>query len=389
MRDLDAIVAGHLCVDITPLFNRETPHLGFLPGSLHRVGPAVFANGGAVANTGLAMHHLGNRIAAVAKVGPDELGGICRHYMARFGLDREIKEHAGLTTSYSVVVAPPGSDRFFLHHPGANEHFTAADVDESLLDRARLLHLGYPTLMESLYRHTGEETHRLLARAKQHGVLTSLDMQLMDPASDAAKQDWAAILGRIAPVLDIFLPSLEELLEMLAFQDYLALLETCRSSGRKMEEIVPPERVRSLATGLLRMGVGMVGVKCGVRGIYLATAGSSVLGKDWCNRELWAETLAIEEIVSANGAGDCAIAGFLTAALRGMNPENALNAACAAGAQNLRAADAHSGLGDWSEVMRMSSDHARRSNRPGGDWTPGAAIGIWRGPEDKNNTQAL
>ena len=68
----------------------------------------------AVANTGLAMHRFDNRIAVVGKVGQDELGQICREYMKRHGLEGEIRIAEGLDTSYSVVVAPPGRDRFFL-----------------------------------------------------------------------------------------------------------------------------------------------------------------------------------------------------------------------------------------------------------------------------------
>ncbi|MGE5530423.1 MAG: carbohydrate kinase family protein [Patescibacteria group bacterium] len=375
-----AIVAGHICVDITPLFDRDAPREGFIPGSLHRVGPAVFANGGAVANTGLAMRRFGNRIAAVAKVGPDELGLICRRYMQRFGLDGEIREGAGLTTSYSVVVAPPGSDRFFLHHPGANEQFCADDIPDDLLAKAHLLHLGYPTLMASLYREQGRETFRILARAKEHGLITSLDMQFMDPGSEAAREDWPAIMRRIAPVLDIFLPSYEELYEMLDFRGFLASLEESRRSGRKMEEEAPVERVRSLAASCLEMGIGVVGVKCGRRGIYLITGDAPSLGPGWARREIWAEALEVPTVVSATGAGDCAIAGFLTGVLGGMGPEEALGAACTAGAQNLRAADAYSGLGTWEEVLAMAAAHPRREWCPGEGWRRGGRPGVWLGP---------
>ena len=381
-KELDVIAAGHLCVDITPLFDR--PVAGFLPGSLHRVGPAVVANGGSVANTGIALHRFGNSVAAVAKVGPDEMGLICRQYMRRFGLDREIRVAEGLTTSYSVVVAPPGSDRFFLHHPGANEHFVAADVPDELMDRARLLHLGYPTLMESLYRDGGRETITLLSRARERGLITSLDMQLMDPASEAAAQDWPAILRRVAPVLDLFLPSFEEVYEMLDLRGFVAARERAAKRGEKLEEAVPVEKVRELAGELHAMGIGAVGVKCGLRGIYLATGdGIPGLSDAWRRRELWAAALAMPRVVSANGAGDCAIAGFLTAVLRGMGPEEALSAACVAGGQNVRAADTTSGLGDWAEVeAMMGPDHPRQRWHPGKGWRESDRPAVWRGPRE-------
>lgn len=382
-REIDVIVAGHICVDITPLFERPVPDW-FLPGSLHRVGPAVFANGGAVANTGLALHRFGNRVAAVGKVGADELGGICRQYMARFGLDGEIRAAEGLTTSYSVVVAPPGNDRFFLHHPGANEHFTAEDLDDRLLERAHLLHLGYPTLMAGLYRNGGEETYRILARSKEHGLMTSLDMQLMDPGSEAAAQDWPAILRRVAPALDFFLPSFEEVYEMLDLRGFVAARDEAARRGLKLEESVSPDKVRELAGALRGMGLGVVGVKCGLRGIYLAT-GRDLPGLPaaWRGRELWAAALAMPRVVSANGAGDCAIAGFLTAVRRGLGPEDALAAACVAGGQNVRAADTFSGLGDWAEVQAMmGSGQPRQAWHPGNGWREAGRPGVWRGPGD-------
>jgi hypothetical protein len=40
----------------------------------------------------------------------------------------------GESTSYSVVLSPPGLDRIFLHHPGANATFSAADVPYSQLE---------------------------------------------------------------------------------------------------------------------------------------------------------------------------------------------------------------------------------------------------------------
>ena len=50
----------------------------------------------------------------------------------------------------------------------------------------------------------------IFRRAKQHGLLTSLDMSLPDPKSEAGQVDWPAWLQRVLPHVDIFLPSLDE-----------------------------------------------------------------------------------------------------------------------------------------------------------------------------------
>ena len=58
------IVAGHICLDILPAFppaSASSPFSftsQFQPGSLLRVGPAVFSTGGPVSNTGLALHNM-------------------------------------------------------------------------------------------------------------------------------------------------------------------------------------------------------------------------------------------------------------------------------------------------------------------------------------------
>ena len=376
-------VAGHICVDITPRFDGALDGAVFVPGSLYRVGPAVITNGGVVANTGLAMHRFGNRIAAVAKVGPDELGNICRAYMHRFGLDGELVVADGLSTSYTIVVAPPGSDRLFLQYPGANDRFVAADVREELLARARLLHVGYPSLMEGLYRDAGRELYLLLSRAKERGAMTSLDMAFIDPRSEAAIQDWLAILRRLGPVLDIFLPSYDELFEMVDLPGFLGKRAESLSGGRGGEGVCR-EHVRTLARIAREAGIGVVGVKCGLDGIYLTT-GDRVdpFGTEWRRRELWAESLDLGQAASTTGAGDCAYAGFLTAALRGMGPEDAVLAACVAGAQNVRAVDAYSGLGDWQEVLGMIEGPLPRHELSlGSGWRRGRRRGLWHGPDD-------
>lgn len=67
------IEAGHLCLDIIATFDVRAGVLAnwLLPGKLIEVGPAVVAPGGAVANTGLALHQLGVAAALVGKVGTD------------------------------------------------------------------------------------------------------------------------------------------------------------------------------------------------------------------------------------------------------------------------------------------------------------------------------
>ena len=58
------VVAGHLCVDITPVFpeGKKKPIAELLtPGKLLQMKPATVHTGGVVSNTGLALKKMGVR----------------------------------------------------------------------------------------------------------------------------------------------------------------------------------------------------------------------------------------------------------------------------------------------------------------------------------------
>ena len=70
------VVAGHICVDIIPAWSQTDASFAsiFQPGSLNQVGPALISTGGAVSNTGIALHRLGVPVRMMGKVGPDLFG---------------------------------------------------------------------------------------------------------------------------------------------------------------------------------------------------------------------------------------------------------------------------------------------------------------------------
>ncbi|MBN1812310.1 MAG: carbohydrate kinase family protein, partial [Anaerolineae bacterium] len=99
----------------------------FRPGHLVEVGPAAIATGGAVSNTGLALHKLGIPTRLMGKVGDDLLGQAVRQVVATHGgdlVDGMVIDRTA-STSYTIIINPPGVDRAFLHFPGANDTFGA------------------------------------------------------------------------------------------------------------------------------------------------------------------------------------------------------------------------------------------------------------------------
>jgi len=150
------VVAGHICLDIIPVLAEE-PDLR--PGSLVEIGPAALSAGGPVGNVGLALHRLGVPVRLVGKIGADVFGRVLLDVIRRRdpALADGMLVASGETTSYSVVISPPGLDRTFLHCAGANHTFGAADVPVDALCGARILHFGYPPVMRRFYADGGVE----------------------------------------------------------------------------------------------------------------------------------------------------------------------------------------------------------------------------------------
>ena len=71
---------------------------------------------------------------------------------------------------------------------------------------------------------------------------------------------------------------------------------------------------------------------------------------NWDSRELWSPSFSIDHIVSATGAGDSSIAGFIAAMIRRHSLEECLARANSAGWQNLTSLDALSGLKSWRQI---------------------------------------
>jgi sugar/nucleoside kinase (ribokinase family) len=365
----DAIVAGLICLDIIPHFYGPA---SFVPGKITEIGAAALSTGGAVSNTGLALHRLGIATGLMGKLGDDLFGQVILSLIR--GVDPALVQGMtvvpGETSSYTIVISLPGTDRFFFHCPGANHTFGAEDVNYEIVAKARLFHLGYPPYMRRLYANGGHELVSIYRRVKELGVTTALDMALPDPAGPSGQVDWPALLAKLLPYVDLFLPSAEELCFMLDRPAYDA------TPGGE-----PDVRcVIALADRCIELGAKIVAVKCGARGLYARTSDAASLAgmgraapaniEDWARREVWSPCFTPEPFVGATGSGDATIAGFLAAMLRGESFARAVTMACAVGACNVEAADALSGIRTWDEtVRRVEAGWPRQPVSLPEDWT--------------------
>ncbi|MBX6764114.1 MAG: carbohydrate kinase family protein [Rubrobacteraceae bacterium] len=380
------IVAGHLCLDLIP----ELPgRFDFVPGTMVGAGPMRISTGGSVSNTGLSLHRLGAEVTLVARIGKDPLGELVHRHLESSGegLSKSLIVSPAGETSYTLILSPPDEDRMFLHYSGVSADFSADDLPEPL-PPADILHFGYPQVLPRFYEDRGE-LGRLFERARRSGTTTSLDTCFPDLSSEAGRVDWRTIFEEALPAVDLFVPSLEEALVMLGPERYrqIALSDTAPLAAAPIEEI------RALGKDILAMGAAVAGIKCGRRGLYLRTAPEarlaragrllSGMGSRWADRELWGSTFEVE-VRGTVGAGDAAYAGLLFGMLLGMDPEEALTAACAAGACCVEAHDTTSGVRSWEETRRRMEGGWQRSAEAPEGWAPGRIEGVWLGPADSS-----
>jgi sugar/nucleoside kinase (ribokinase family) len=359
-----AIVAGHICIDITPVFPegkvRKLSEV-MIPGKTINTEQAVVNTGGAVANTGLAMKLFGAEVKLIGKTGTDEMGQMICNVMKKYDADQDIVVSDDAGSSYTIVLAPPGIDRMFLHAPGVNDTFCSADVSDEAMEGVDLLHFGYPSLMRKMFLNGGEELITLFSRAKEKGLVTSLDFSAIDPGSEAGSVDWRSILQEVMPYVDFFVPSLEELGYMMDPALYDEWQR--KADGGSIENVVTVEHdVRPLADQLLDWGAKGLLIKCGAPGIYYRTADREKMqgvcdrlglsAEEWAEKEGFEPSFVPKCVRSATGAGDTSIAAFLTSILRGNSLTKSVCMATAAGASCVEAYDALSGLSSFEDLEK-------------------------------------
>ncbi len=370
-KSVDVIVSGHLCLDLLPEMDdvplRELPS----PGRLFETGPLRFSTGGAVSNTGLALHRLGVNVRLMSNVGDDLLGHAVIDFLnARDpALSQYVSIKPGLDSSYTIVLSPEKVDRIFLHCTGPNALFSSTDVNYELAAEARIFHLGYPNLLPSLILNDGDDLARLFRQVRAVGTITSLDTSLPDANSATGRANWTRILERTLPYVDIFIPSFEETLFMLRRDDYE------RWQGNAIEQITV-DYLDRLADQLFAMGSSaVIGFKLGALGIYVCAGSTARLASltdlpiridEWADKRFWHPAFQVD-VVGTTGAGNSAYAGFLSALIKGRSMKDAARWACAVGACNVEAADATSGIRSWDETQqRLDAGWAARPQRLAG-----------------------
>lgn len=284
--------------------------------SLPKKGKAIFVdnislhNGGCACNTAVALGKLGINTAVIGKVGCDAFGDFLIKVMNEAGLDTTAMVRDGsVNTSTTAVLVHPDGERSFLHYFGGNAKMSEDDVNYEVIKAAKILHVAAAFLVRGL---DGEPMARVLAKAKEMGVTTSLDT-----AWDATGR-WMGLLEPCLSHVDIFVPSLEE--------------AQILSGNQKPSEI---------AKFFMDYGISTVVLKLGADGCYARTE----------DQELTVPTFSVK-VVDTLGAGDAFTAGFLAAKVKGWDLEKACRFANAVGTCCVSAEGA-SGIRSLQETMKL------------------------------------
>ena len=280
-------------------------------------GKAVFVdnislhNGGCACNTAIALGKLGVETAVMGKVGCDAFGDFLIKVMNEAGLDTAAMVRSdSAKTSSTVVLISPGGERSFLHYYGGNAKMSEADVDYSIVRRAKMLHVAAAFLVPGL---DGEPMARVLAKARELGLTTSLDT-----AWDAEGR-WMELVGPCLNHVDIFTPSIEE--------------------GQMLTGKQEPYEITQV---FLDHGITTVVLKLGADGCYARTP----------EEQFTVPAFKVEEVVDTLGAGDAFTAGLLAAMVNGWDLKRSCTFANAVGASCV-GAEASSGIKPMQEIIRL------------------------------------
>ena len=263
----DVLIFGEALVDFLP------EHAG----PLATVARFERQLGGAPANLAIGLARLGSRAKLLTRVGRDAFGDFLVAALKAQHVDVSEVRRApqGVKTGITFVSVSEDGDRSFLffREPSADLTVEHADYAQTALD-APILHLGSNLMV---YEQGRETTLMLARRAREQGVLVSMDVNLRphlwaDPSQAA--------------------PTIRELLP------YVNLL---KASKEEAEALVGGARIPAeIYAKLADLGVRCMALTCGADGAWWFTPSGA-----------FHQPASTVQVVDTTGAGDGFWAGVL------------------------------------------------------------------------------
>lgn len=266
---------------------------------------------GTAAGTAVDLAKLGAQVSLFSAVGDDLLADFLGVTLRAYGVNAlGLARKPGVQTSATILPIRANGERPALHCPGATSRLEVSDIDLPAVHSADALHLGGPDVLGAFGNGPAGE---LLAGARQHGVVTSVDM--LSPCDSGV---WEMMKPWLRHV-DYFAPNDQQLRNLTGVDD-----------------------LRAAARVVLDQGAGAVLVSCGPEGCILVTP----------DRSDGQQIPAVADaVVDTTGCGDACTAGFLIGVLRGWPLIDAAWLAMAAAGLVAGGLGSDAGIRDLSSVV--------------------------------------
>jgi sugar/nucleoside kinase (ribokinase family) len=309
-KEFDLVVIGEINPDLILHGDDVVPEFGQAEKLIEE---ARLTIGSSSAIMACGAARLGLKVAFVGLVGDDEFGHFMLDSMQERGVDTSACIiNQSFATGISVILSQP-EDRAILTYLGTIPLLQKEQIDESMIQQARHLHLGSYFLLDAIR----PDLPALFSRARENGVTTSLDTN-WDPSG---RWDLADMLLHV----DVFFPNENEVLHI---------------SGEKHFEP---------ALDVLAKRVPTLAVKLGAEGGLVRQG----------DKTITAPALAVN-VADTTGAGDSFDAGFLYGYLNEYTLEESLALACACGSLSTRSAGGTTAQPTLDEAQRAMLRQSER-----------------------------
>lgn len=242
-----------------------------------KMAPGMETSGGSAANTIAGLASFGGKGAFMGKVADDQLGGVFAHDMRAIGARFENAPLVGgPATAVSMINVTPDGQRTMCTYLGASVEFTDADVDQAVVEAAKIVYLEG-------YLFDAEAARRAFAKAAAlaHGSGRMIALTLSD--SFVVERHRGALLGFIENQVDLLFANEAEVTALFETDDF------------------------DVAVAALRERVTLAAVTRSEKGSVILSKGE----------RLTVAAEPVEKVVDTTGAGDQYAAGFMFGLSRG------------------------------------------------------------------------
>jgi len=306
MKKYDVLVIGELNVDLI-LNNIEAfPRIG--TERLAQDMQLVMGSSSAIFACNLSI--LGPKVAFLGKIGNDEFGELVMNTLETKSVSTEFIICSNQFKTGATIVLNYGEDRAMITHPGAMEHLTIEDITPEILDLCSHIHISSVFLQPGIHHNLPE----ILKLAKSMNITTSLDTQ-WDPL-----EKWDLNLKELLPMVDVFLPNIQEFLALTKSEDIQKAVEA------------------------VKVNSNIIAVKMGNKGSLGLFKGKSFMANPFLNKE----------VVDAIGAGDSFNAGFIFKYLQNVALIECLQFGNLAGAINTTAPGGTAAFESYNKVKDIA-----------------------------------